>query len=134
MEQNNLEALALAIKLRDTVDSMPAEEMQETLEGLASSGIFSIRQISSICQKSPSHISRLVRRDSKTGGKLNPEHLELMRGLIFQNSIGQVDWQRVDRIISNGTSPYVLSKITGIPRSTIHRKVSIGRIQQEGRL
>ena len=128
MEQNNLESLALAIKLRDTSASMAPEEMQETLEGLASSGLFSIRQISAICKKSPSYVSRLVQRDSKTGGKLNPEHLELMRGLIFQNSVGQVDWSRVSRIVVDGTSPYVLAKITGIPRSTIHRKVSIGRI------
>lgn len=128
-EQEKLQAISDAIKLRDNWKTLENTEALELIESLAKSGLFSIRQISQICERSSSSVSRLVRRDSRTGGKLNPKHLEMMRGLIFQNDLGQVDWDRVGRIVNGGTSPYVVAKITGIPRSTIHRKVSIGHLQ-----
>ena len=125
-EQSKLEAIAMAIQLRDNWKTMENNDLAKLIEDLAKTNVFSLRQIGTMCQKSSSTISRMAKRNSKTGGRLNPEHLEIIRGLIFQNNIGQIDWHRVERLVNTGTSIYMLAKITGIPRSTIHRKVSVG--------
>lgn len=133
-QQDSLFAIAMAIRLRDNSDSYGEEELRGTIVQLTEKNVFSIRQISNMCGKSPATLSRIVQRTSRTGGKLNPQHLEEIRDLIFQQDIDQVDWQTVKKITSDGTSADMLSRISGIPKSTIHRKISSGHLRQERQL
>lgn len=119
-------AIAKSIELRNNAEGMTRKEVMPAVVELASYGIFSARQIEKICQKKVSHstISRAVLKTRKFGGKLNPVDLELIRSVIFQKSTNNVDWSSVAKITSNGTSPEMLEKLTGISATQIRRKTA----------
>ena len=130
--QERLFVIAKAIELRDTADSMTREVLYKTIEDIGAHGMFSFRQIASITGNKASHstVSRLVDKSKKTGGRFNPRHLEDMRDLIFQNSVNRVDWDKIGKVVSEGTSIDMVVKLTGLPKTTIHRKASFGQILQ----
>jgi hypothetical protein len=132
--QERLFIIAKAIELRDTADSMTREVLYETIESIGKYQLFSFRQIANITCNLVSHstVARLVDKPRKTGGKLNPKHLEDMRDLIFQNSVGRVDWNVIRKVVSQGTSVDMVVKLTGLPKTTIHRKVADERLLQNG--
>lgn len=125
-EQEKLLALAMSIKLRDKSDEMDLEELKEAVISLGTFQLFSYRQIASIAKNNISHstIGRLLIKPQRTGGKLNPADLEKIRDIIFQKSLGTVDWKKVSSVVGNGTSADMVVKLTGIPKTTLHRKVS----------
>lgn len=130
--QERLFIIAKAIELRDTADSMTREVLYETIQSIGKYQLFSFRQIANITHNLVSHstVARLTEKPQKTGGKLNPKHLEDMRDLIFQNSVGRVDWNTIRKVVSQGTSVDMVVKLTGLPKTTIHRKVADERVLQ----
>lgn len=126
--QERLYAIALAIQLRDNWRSMSEEDLRGKIQELSKINLFSLRQISQLCGKSPSTLSRWTERTSKTGGKFNADDLEMFRSIIFQKDMGELDWGQIFRILDRGTSIDFLAKITGLPKSSIHRKVKIERV------
>jgi IS30 family transposase len=118
----------MAIKLRDNHDDYNNQELKQVVRQLAEKDMFSLRQIGLLCRKSPSTIGRLVARSSKTGGRFNPKHLEMMRDLVFEKDLGQIDWHKVSKIASGGTSIDVIARFSGISKSTIHRKLNVGQL------
>lgn len=129
-EQEKLLALAMSIKLRDRSDEMDLEQLKEAVKELGNFQIFSYRQISAIAKNNISHstIGRLVVKPQRTGGKLNPQDLEKIRDIIFQRSLGVIDWDKVSSVLRNGTSADMLVKLTGIPKTTMHRKAFVGPV------
>lgn len=132
--QERLYAIALAIQLRDNWRQYEEPQLREKITETSSTGLFSLRQISQLCGKSPSTLSRWGGRNSKTGGKFNPDDLEMYRSIIFQRDMGELDWGQVYKVINRGTSIDFLARITGLPKSSVYRKVKNDSIQQEGRL
>lgn len=126
--QERLYAIALAIQLRDNWRQFTEEQLRGKINELSGTGMFSLRQISQLCGKSPSTLSRWGGRASKTGGKFNMDDLEMYRSVIFQRDMGELDWGQVFRIIDRGTSIDFLARITGLPKSSIHRKLKSERI------
>lgn len=120
--QERLSAVAMAITIRDSAQSLEADKLIDGIKKLNEHQLFSIRQIAKLSNKSPSTLSRLIAKKSKVGGRLNPAHLENLRALIFQKDLGEVDYHMVSKMIKEGTSPDVIEKITGISKSTIYRK------------
>jgi len=120
--ENKIAAIALAIALKEGKDKMSQENFIEGLKQLNEYQLFSIRQIAKITGKSSSTLNRMLEKKSKTGGRLNPEHLTKLRALIFQKGVNEIDYHMVSKMVKEGTSADVIQKITGIPRSTINRK------------
>ena len=130
--QERLFVIAKAIELRETADTITREVLYETIGDVGRHGMFSFRQIANITGNLASHstVSRLVDKSQKTGGRFNPKHLEDMRDLIFQNSVNRVDWDKIRKVVSEGTSIDMVVKLTGLPKTTIHRKASAERVFQ----
>lgn len=120
--QERLSAIAMAVTLRDNSAEMQQEKLLDGLQKINEFQMFSIRQIAKLSGKSHSTISRLITKKSRSGGRLNPAHLENMRTLIFQKDLGEVDYHMIKNMIEEGTSADVIEKITGISKSTIYRK------------
>jgi hypothetical protein len=121
--QDRLYAIALGIQVRDNWRQYDEGQLRAKINELSGTGLFSLRQISQLCGKSPSTLSRWQGRASKTGGKFSPEDLEMYRSIIFQKDLGELDWSQVFRVIDRGTSVDFLARITGLPKSSIHRKL-----------
>lgn len=134
--QSALFFISLAIELRDNHTALEDGKIKESVTKLAESGFMSARQLSRICGNRISHttITKTIGKTSKVGGSINPVHLEDIRKIIFSKSIEDVDYQLVRSLISDGTSQVMLSRITGIPQSTISRRTHNGRqlIQLQG--
>lgn len=123
-DQERLQLIALAIQLRDTSEQLSDEAFKSLLFEISKHQSLSHRQIAMLSNNRVSHstISRYMKKSSRTGGKLNQAHLEKLRDLIFQRSLGEVDWHRVSTMLREGTSADVIARLTGVPKSTIYRK------------
>lgn len=123
-DQERLVAIALAMQLRDSSDRLADDAFRELVFELSKYELLSMRQIAMLSGNRISHstLSRWIKKSRKNGGKLNGAHLEKLRDLILQKSLGEVDWHRVGKMVNEGTSPDIISRFTGIPRSTIYRK------------
>lgn len=123
-DQERLVAIALAMQLRDSSDRLNDDAFRELVFELSKYELLSMRQIAMLSDNRISHstLSRWIKKSSRNGGKLNKAHLEKLRDLILQRGLGEVDWHRVGTMVKEGTSPDIISRFTGIPRSTIYRK------------
>ena len=123
-DQERLVAIALAMQLRDSADRLNDDAFRELVFELSKYELLSMRQIAMLSDNRISHstLSRWIKKSSRNGGKLNKAHLEKLRDLILQRGLGEVDWHRVGTMVKEGTSPDIISRFTGIPRSTIYRK------------
>lgn len=102
--------LDFAIELRDRYVVLVPEARR--LIG----GPFSLKQISDITGVSQRSLRKAYQDNERPGGRLNPETLEEIRDLRYQNDIGQtLDKGAVWTVILRGTSEKVLSRLTGIP-------------------
>lgn len=127
MNQHNvIMALALAIRLRDAPVASGDEVMASLIQELSGYNIFSNRQIEKIIDRKISYkkIARISGKASKTGGSINPVDFEAIRDLMFSHTLGEINWGAVSRVVKNGTSQNFLSKLTGISKSTMNRKIS----------
>jgi hypothetical protein len=68
-------------------------------------------------------IGKVTNKTSKSGGKLNPATLEMLRDLLFKFNEGRIDWDTVERVALMGTSQSMISRITGISKTQINRRI-----------
>jgi hypothetical protein len=119
-------AIGLAIHLRESHRVSSMASVEETVKKLSDFGIFSNRQLANIAKGSisHSHIAKLTNKTAKSGGRLNPADLESVRDLMLQADAGRIDWELVKLTVRRGTSQNLLSKLTGISKSQINRKIA----------
>lgn len=117
-------ALAKSIQLYKNAETMERAEILELAKEISELNIFSNRQIEKMAHNKITHlaIGKVTGKTSKSGGKLNPATLEMIRELIFQFNAGNVDWDLVDRVVLSGTSQSLVSKMTGISKTQINRR------------
>jgi hypothetical protein len=120
------ELLNLAIWVRDNVYSMDSEELHKQIMILADYDMLSSRQISAIVNNKVSHssISKMIGKNSKTGGNLNVGTLEILRNLLYSRSNGETDYGLISEAIKQGTSQGMISKLTGVSQSSISRRLN----------
>lgn len=126
--QERLVLIAKSIEIRDSVESMTQDSIYKAVQELGEFEFWSYRQLAAICRNQISHskVAHLVSKTDKKGGKFNPSTLEACRDLVFQKSIHKIDWDKIKEVESSGTSGDMIARITGIPRSSIYRKLRIG--------
>lgn len=124
--QNALYFISVAIDLRDNHEVMDPEKLESSVKKLAESGFMSARQITRICGNriGVAKVTKMIDKHTKVGGKINPIHLEDLRKIIFAKSEENVNYKLVKSLVDTGTSQGMLSRITGLPQSTISRKIS----------
>jgi hypothetical protein len=129
-KHESIELIAKCMRLRDKSFEMARDELIVLIKDIASYNVISARQIARLSQGaiSASSVTRIVKKRTKTGGKLNPESLEAIREIIFEFDLGRVDWQKVLGVISSGTSVEVFVRLSGISRSTLYRKIRHGLV------
>jgi hypothetical protein len=117
-------AVAKSIQLYKNADTMEKAEILELAKEISELGIFSNRQIEKMAHNKITHlaIGKVTGKTSKSGGKLNPATLEMIRDLIFQFNSGKIDWNMVDQVVLLGTSQSLVSKLTGISKTQINRR------------
>jgi len=119
-------AIGLAIHLREAHRGSSRASVEDLVKKLADFGVFSNRQLANIASGSISHthISKITNKTAKNGGRLNPSDLEKIRDLMLQADAGRIDWDLVKLTVRQGTSQNLLSKLTGISKSQINRKIA----------
>lgn len=124
--QERVMLIALAIQLRDKRSQLDQHQLHELIKKVGEFKFFSYRQLSNLCGGSPSHssIARIVKKGNRRGGKLNVSHLEDLRDIMFEKSMGKVDFERIKRLMSEGTSIDTITRFTDVPKSSIYRKVN----------
>lgn len=127
MEQiQRLYAINEAIWIRDNAKRISRELLIEKMQNLAEYEVFSNRQLSSIsCDVlKPSTVNMYIKKENKSGGNFSPSTLEDIREVLFGKERGVVDYIKVNKILKNGTSQGMVSKLTGLNQSTISRRIS----------
>jgi hypothetical protein len=120
------ELLNLAIWIRDNVYSMDSEELNKQVMLLADYDVLSSRQISAIINNKISHssISKMIGKNSKTGGNLNVDTLEILRTILYSRSDGKTDYRLISQVLKGATSQGMISRLTGVSQSSISRRVN----------
>ena len=120
------ELLNLAIWVRDNVHSMDSEELNKQIMLLADYDMLSSRQISAIVNNKVSHssISKMIGKNSKTGGNLNVGTLEILRTILYSRSDGKTDYRLISQVLEGATSQGMISRLTGVSQSSISRRVN----------
>lgn len=118
-------AIALSIRLRDDSETAERDSLLPLVKQISDFGVFSNRQIAKIANNKIHHniISKITKKSTKTGGAINPKSLEDIRELLFGSETGNVSWDLVEKVIKAGTSMTMISKLTGISKSTMSRKI-----------
>lgn len=117
------QALVAFTRHRDPNDALDRQVRTDDAVALAETGVFSIHHIILITGLPRTFAFDLLmgKNPRKEGGRLNVEHLELINNVAL-------DWRRhraanrtdVATIVNGGTSPRMLSKLTGIHYNTIY--------------
>lgn len=116
-------ALNEAIWLRDHIDIVDREELNDAIKSLAKYGIFSSRQISAITngRLSPSTVSLTIDKSDKTGGNLNPGTLEILRAILYSRADKNTDVRLIKAALGEGNSQGMIAKLTGVSQSMISK-------------
>jgi hypothetical protein len=125
-EMKMSELLNLAIWIRDNVYSMDSSELNKQIMLLADYDVLSSRQISAIINNKISHssISKMIGKNSKTGGNLNVGTLEILRDILYSRSNGETDYGLISKALEGATSQGMISKLTGVSQSSISRRIN----------
>ncbi len=120
-----LQAINLAIWIRDNGHLISRKDLMANIEELAGYGIFSSRQLQKICRNRISYttISRRTGKSSKTGGNINPDSLETIRDVLYAKHNGQINYLAISSILADGTSQGMVSRLTGVAQSTISKRL-----------
>jgi hypothetical protein len=88
---------------------------------LGETGVFSNFAISLITGLDKEFVGELTKKTDKTGGRFNPETLALIYKVAVQwRTTDACDHGAVREIVTAGTNPIMLSRLTGISRSAIY--------------
>ncbi len=118
-------AIALSIRLRDESMASERDSLLPIAQQICEYGVFSNRQVSKISNGKIHHavISKISKKSTRTGGSINPKSLEEIRELLFASEKGSVNWDLAKKVIEDGTSMTMISKLTGISKTTMSRKI-----------
>lgn len=117
--------LELAHRVYIETESLTVNEKLTEAYDLSQYGMFSAGQLAQIVRLD---VSYLYKTGDKAlfgkGGRFNPKHLPLLTELCedYIRSHDLPDPFTVQRMIAEGTSLYVIHNLTGIPRTSLHRK------------
>jgi hypothetical protein len=125
-QMKRLEIISVAIWLRDHAKTASNEELLEKCAHLASFGVFSNRNLTKLISGRLSHatIGRHTHKTTRNGGSIAPESLEDIRDALFSRESKRIDYEAIFRAIRRGTSQNMIAKLTGIPQSSISRKIN----------
>jgi len=88
---------------------------------LGETGMFSKRQIALICDLPLPLVNSTIVKNERTGGRFNPEHLPLIHDLALAFEQGVRDRALCRAIVGKQTSAHMVSRLTGIPLTTVER-------------
>ena len=120
------QAVVAFTKHRDPNDPMDRQVRADDAVALAELDVFSVQHIILITGLPKTFAYELLRgkNPAKQGGSLNVEHLEQINDVAIQWQRNRVaDRRAIATIVSGGTSPRMLSKLTGIHYNTIYKYV-----------
>lgn len=125
-QMKRLEAISVAIWLRDHANTISNEELLDKCIHLSSFGVFSNRNLTRLINYRLSHatIGRHTLKTTRNGGTIAPESLEDIRDALFSKEANRIDYEAIFKAIKSGTSQNMISKLTGIPQSSISRKMN----------
>ena len=127
------EALKLAVFYRERVKHMGRDERISAAWELASYEVFSSRQLGAILDIDWWTARTKNEKTGRTGGAFNADSLADLRDAAEAYERGEVDPVQVARILDAGTSRRMVTRLTGIPESTVQRcKARAERILGEG--
>lgn len=87
---------------------------------LAESGVWSLRHLALITGLTEGRIARKVAlKAERTGGRFNPESLPHMLNAIEGRRRDEPIQDEVAQAVTLGTGPYLVSRLTGIPASSV---------------
>jgi hypothetical protein len=120
---HQLQAINLAIWIRDNARKVDREVLVYNLQNLAEYNVFSNRQLQAIClgELSYTTIGGYTQKKTKNGGNFSPESLENLREILYAKHNGQINYQAIERALTQGTSQGMISKLTGVAQSTISK-------------
>jgi hypothetical protein len=118
-----LQAINLAIWLRNNAHLISKQELISNIQDLAKFDLFSCRQIQRICGGRIGYttIARYIKKSSRTGGFVNPNSLEIIREILYAKHNGQINYLAIRAVLADGTSQNMVSKLTGVAQSTISK-------------
>ena len=127
-EMQKLEAINMAIWLRDNAPRLSEEMILEKVKELSEYEAFSNRNISFIIGNKISHvkIGKVTQKTKKSGGALAPDSLEDIRDALFSKSRNRIDYEAIARAVKAGTSQNMIQKLSGVSQSSISRKLNNG--------
>lgn len=106
---------------------MSPSERESAILILDGHGIWSNAQIAAIAGSTPWFIAPITGKTDRTGGRLNPATLSMIREAIALKDKAQTDRELLAQIVDGGTSPYVLADLVGMSVSTVKRQVAAAR-------
>lgn len=132
--EDRLSVISQALWLRNNSALLSKEESFRFITDLDQMSVFSIRQLSKICNNkiSGTTLNRYLPEKKRIGGRLNPKSLEDILECFHNNEEGFVNYRLVRKILKMGTSQNVLARLTGIPQSTMSREVRNGPVLAQG--
>lgn len=118
-------AISKSIQLYKEAEQMERTEILTLAKEISALNVFSNRQIEKMAHNQISHlaIGKVTNKTNKAGGKLNPATLEMLRDLLFKFNEGRIDWDTVERVALMGTSQSMISRLTGISKTQINRRI-----------
>lgn len=119
-------AMNEAIYLRDNVAELQRSEVEKGVKRLASYGVFSNRQIHAIINGALSIkvVAELTGKSDRSGGSLNPGSLDLLLSVLYSRAAQDEEYELIAQAVELGTSHHMVSKLTGIHRSTISKRLN----------
>lgn len=118
-------AISKSIQLYKEAEQMERTEILALAKEISALNVFSNRQIEKMAHNRISHlaIGKVTNKTNKAGGKLNPATLEMLRDLLFKFNEGRIDWDTVETVALMGTSQSMISRLTGISKTQINRRI-----------
>ena len=126
---NGTFALRQAMYMYRRREMIPWERMEGFIVELGRLGVFSCRQVCSIVDADPRRVNHLI-SDRGGGGRFNPVGLEHMVKALEAFDSGRPHAEHVAEALKRGTSPYMVERLTGIPR---HRLLAEPKCPAAGR-
>lgn len=100
-------------------EALKSDGMAEAIATLAAHGLWSRRQIMAITGAGEYRVRLAVGKVDRTGGRFNPDTLDLLLELFEIQDQNEQNPHLIALIIDMGTSARMLSRLSGIPESTV---------------
>lgn len=100
-------------------EALKMEGLAEAVDTLAGHGLWSRRQIMAITGGTEHAVRSTFTKGDHTGGRFNPDTLDLLLELFELQDMNEQNPHLIAYIVDKGTSVRMLSRLSGIPESTI---------------